>query len=87
MITRSTVSAWLLAYLNQEMTLAQLVDSAETCFVTGGFTPDDDIALLRDIVSYLAAADTTAFPLTWEICVDFMRRLGTPIKRVVLEAS
>jgi hypothetical protein len=87
MITRHTVSVWLLAYLNHDLTLAQLVDSAENCFVTGGFYPDEDIELLRDIVSYLAAADTTAFPLTWEICVDFMQRLGTPIKAVILEAS
>ena len=82
MIDKHLVSDKLLAYLNQEITLAQLVDWAENCFVIGGFGPDEDIALVRDIVSYLAAADTTAFPLTWETCVDFMNQLGTPVKVV-----
>lgn len=80
MITRQTISEKLLAYLNEQITLEELVDWAENCFVTGGFAPDEDIPLLRDIVSYLAAADTTAFPLTWDVCLDFMKRLGTPVK-------
>jgi hypothetical protein len=31
---------------------------------------------------YLAAADTTAFPLTWEVCLGFMKQLGSPVKVV-----
>lgn len=65
MITRQVVSEKLLAYLNNEITLAQLVDWAENCFVIGGFGPDEDIPVVRDIVAYLAAADSSAFPLTW----------------------
>jgi hypothetical protein len=38
--------------------------------------------MVRDIVAYLAAADTTAFPLTWDKCLDFMKQLGTPVKVV-----
>jgi len=41
MITRQHVSEKLLAYLNDEITLAQLVDWAESCLVAGGFGPDD----------------------------------------------
>jgi hypothetical protein len=85
-ITRKTISEKLLAYLNNEITLAELVDWAEGCFVTGGFAPDEDIPLLRDIVSYLAAADSSAFPLTWEVCSDFMRQLGYPVKVVPANA-
>ncbi len=82
MITRRVVGEELLSYLNEQITLEELVDWAENCFVVGGFAPDDDISLLRDIVSYLAAADTSAFPLTWDVCLDFMKRLGMPVKVV-----
>jgi hypothetical protein len=85
-ITRKTVSEKLLAYLNNENTLAELVDWAESCFITGGFGPEEDVRLLRDIVSYLAAADSSAFPLTWEVCSDFMRQLGYPVKVVPANA-
>ena len=80
MITREVVSDKLLDYLNGEFTLAQLVDWAERSMVVGGFAPDKDIDLLVNIVMYLAGGDSEYFPLTWEICQDFMRQLGTPIK-------
>ncbi len=86
MITRQMVSEKLLDYLNERITLAELVDWAENCFVIGGFGPDDDIPMLRDIVAYLAAADTTAFPLTWDVCQDFMKQLGSPVKVVPIGA-
>jgi hypothetical protein len=82
MITKHVVSEKLLAYLNEEITLAELVDWAENCFVVGGFGPDEDMPVVRDIVAYLAAADTTAFPLTWDVCLDFMKQLGSPVKVV-----
>ncbi len=82
MITRQVVSDQLLAYLNGKITLAALVDWAENSLVTGGFGPDEDVDRLMDIVMYLAGADTDYFPLTWEICQDFMRQLGTPVKVV-----
>ncbi|WP_119067683.1 hypothetical protein [Aggregatilinea lenta] len=86
MITRHQVSDKLLAYLNQKMTLAELVDWAADCFAIGGFGPEEDIPLLRDVLMYLAAADTSAFPLTWDVCVDFMHQLGTPVKVVPINA-
>jgi hypothetical protein len=43
--------------------------------------------MLMDIVMYLAAADTEYFPLTWDICADFMKRLGTPVKVVPTSAA
>ena len=69
-----------MSYLNEQITLAQLVDWAETSFVDGWFEPDEDIPVLRDIMAYLAAADTSAFPLTWDVCLDFMKRLGSPVR-------
>ena len=80
MITRQTISDKLLAYLNGAITLAELVDWAENCFVAGGFAPDEDIDLLTDIVMYIAGADRPYFPLTWETISDFLNRLGSPVK-------
>lgn len=82
MITRQVISDKLLAYLNEETTLAELVDWAENCFVNGGFGPDEDIDLLTDIAMYLAGADTVYFPLTWDVCSTFMKQLGTPVRVV-----
>lgn len=87
MITRQQVSSKLLAYLNNQLTLAELVDWAENALVTGGFGPDEDVDLLMGIVMYLAGADSQYFPLTWEVCQDFMRQLGTPIKVVTISAA
>ncbi len=87
MITRQHVSDRLLAYLNNQLTLAELVDWAEKALVTGGFGPEEDVDLLMDIVMYLAGADSPYFPLTWEVCQDFMRQLGTPIKVVTISAA
>jgi len=84
MITRQKVSEKLLAYLNGAITLAELVDWAENCFVMGGFAPDEDIDLLTDIVMYIAGADRPYFPLTWETVSDFLNRLGSPVKVVPL---
>jgi hypothetical protein len=82
MITREQVSDKLLAYLNGEITLAQLVDWSENSMVVGGFGPDQDVELLVDIVMYLAGADTQYFPPTWEVFSDFLNRLGSPVKVV-----
>lgn len=82
MITRHIVSEKILDYVNSRITLADLVDWAEKCFVQGGFAPDNDIPLLTDIVMYLAGGDTEFFPLTWEILQDFMSQLGTPMRVV-----
>lgn len=85
-ITRQVVSEQLLAYLNHEISLAVLVDWAERTFIDDLLEPDEDVDLLNDILHYLAAADTAQFPLTWDICAEFMERLGTPVKVVPVVA-
>lgn len=62
MITRETVSEKLLAYLNEQITLAELVNWAESCFVEGGFMPE--------------AADRPNFPLTWDVCSAGVKKKG-----------
>lgn len=83
-ITRETVRDQLLAYLNHDLTQRELASWAER---SAGETPDADTDDLHDILRYLAAADSHYFPLTWEICTDFMQRLGTPVKVVAREAN
>lgn len=85
-ITRQVLSDKLLAYLNHEITLGALVDWAENTFIDDVLEPEADTELLNDILQYLAAADTVQFPLTWEICAEFMDRLGTPVKVVPVVA-
>jgi hypothetical protein len=82
MITRQTVTQYILNYLNGHITLAQLVEWAEQCMVDGGFYPDKDIDMLVNIVMYLAGADTDYFPLTWEICTEFLSQLGVQVQVV-----
>jgi hypothetical protein len=82
MITRQSVSEKLLAYLNSEITVAKLADWAKSCLIEGGFSPDEDIPVLRDMVSYLAHANSSDFPLTWDVCADFFRQLGISVRVV-----
>ena len=79
-ITRQTVRDKLLAYLNRQITLAELVDWAENTFIDDELHPPEDVDMLNDILSYLAAADTQQFPLTWEICSDFLNQLGVTVQ-------
>ena len=83
MINRQKVSEKLLSYLNGALTLAELVDWAENCMVTGGFTPDEDIDMLNDILAYMAAADSPGFPLTWELIKEWLEHLGRPVQTVI----
>lgn len=86
-ITRQVVSDKLLDYLNGTMTLSELVDWAENTFIDGTLEPDEDVDMLNDILAYLAAADTAQFPLTWEVCTEFLQRLGVSVKVVASNAA
>ena len=84
-ISRQTVREKLLAYLNHEIQLANLVDWAENTFIDDVLVPDEDIAMLNHILTYLAAADTAQFPLTWEVCAEFLEKLGVKIRIITAE--
>jgi len=82
MITRTILAKQLLAYLNHQISLATLVNWAENTFIDDVLEPEEDVEILNDILTYLAAADTAQFPLTWEVCREFLERLGTSVKVV-----
>lgn len=85
MITRTVVLSRLMAYLNREFSLAELVDWAENAIMDSDFDPVDT-DMLMEIVGYLGAADSPGFELTWEVCYDFLMRLGTPVRVVPVAA-
>jgi hypothetical protein len=74
-VTKQTAAEKLTAYLHHEISLAQLVDWAETALLDGEFA-DQDADALRFVVSRLGVADVRAFGLTWEDCENLLDRLG-----------
>jgi hypothetical protein len=86
MITRQALLDKLNAYLNHQLTLAQLVDWAETTLIEPEFPDNENVDALMDILMYLGAADTKGFPLTWEILSEFVEQLGGNI-RVSVEVA
>jgi hypothetical protein len=74
-ITKQIVADRLGAYLRHEMTLAQLVDWAESAIMESDFDAQD-VAILRNVVARLGVADVRAFGLTWDDCESLLRSLG-----------
>lgn len=83
-ITRQVAAKKLSDYLQHNITMAQLVDWAETAMMDEEFEEQHG-ELLRDIISRLGLADVRAFGLTWEDCENFLARLGYKISVTVDE--
>ena len=81
MINRKTLRDQLLAYLNHQITVAQLVDWAENTMNEGDLDPTD-ASLLAEIIARIGAADVENFGLSWEDCYDFLSRLGYKVEVV-----
>lgn len=81
-VTRETVAQKLTAYLQQRVTLKDLVDWAERALMDGEFG-GEDIETVRDIVARLGLADVLAFGLTWDDCITYLRRLGYAATAIV----
>ncbi len=78
-ITSKIVAEKLSAYLHHELSLAELVDWAETIMMEGNFEKNN-YETLREIVSRLGVADVKAFGLTWEDCEGFLNQLGYAVR-------
>ena len=74
-ITRQMVADTLAAYLQHDLSLADLVAWAESAMMDGEFEPQH-FAAIRDVVARLGVADVRAFGLTWEDCELLLKRLG-----------
>jgi hypothetical protein len=75
LVTKQSAAQKLTAYLHHELSLAQLVDWAETALLDAEFA-EQDVEALRFVVSRLGVADVRAFGLTWEDCESLLVRLG-----------
>jgi hypothetical protein len=75
MITRQTVGKKLQAYLNDELTLAQLVDWAENAVVDAELEEGYD-KMLFDILGRIGLADVESFKLSWEEIAGMIEKLG-----------
>lgn len=78
-ITVSLTCNKLLAYLNQQITLNNLVDWAENALCDAEFD-EENLELLRDIIARLGVADVRQFGLSWTDCTDFLQKLGYQAK-------
>ena len=74
-ITRQLVADKLAAYLQHDLSLADLVDWAESAMMDGEFERQH-LSAIRDVVARLGLADIRAFGLTWEDCEELLKRLG-----------
>ena len=75
LVTKELVRDQLLAYLNQRMTLPELVDWAEDMLGDGEMEMSD-IEMISDILARLGLADVREFGLSWEDCSTLLARLG-----------
>jgi cobyrinic acid a,c-diamide synthase len=75
LITRQTVAAKLEAHLHHEISLEELVDWAENVMMAGEIA-EEDMDVVRAVVSRLGVADVRAFGLTWDDCEELLRQLG-----------
>lgn len=79
MITKQFVAKQLLAYMNHDITLAQLVSWAEDSILAGGFETGSE-TVIRNVLGKLGAADLNNFGLLWEDCENLMNQLGYKVK-------
>ncbi len=75
MITRQTVRNQILAYLNHEIDLAELVDWAENALCETDLD-EKDAKLLAPILARLGGADVEEFSLSWDDYYNMLSQLG-----------
>ena len=83
-VTRQKLAQKLTDYLNNRITLEELVDWAESAMIEADFE-EQDFEMLRDIISRIGLADVRAFGMTWEDCEDFLSRLGYRVSITISE--
>ncbi len=81
MITQEILAEKILAYLNGQISLDDLVGWSEDAMVT--FTESEERSsgadAVWDALLYLGAADSPGFPLTWETIKEMLEHLGRPV--------
>ncbi len=84
MVTQEVLADKILAYLNGDLTLTELVHWTEDAIIT--FTKSDErppnADAVWDSLLYIGAADSADFPLTWEVIKEMLAQLGRPVRTV-----
>lgn len=74
-ITKQTVADKIAAYLHHELTLAQLVDWAESALMDGELA-ERDAKTISSVIARLGVADVRVFGLAWDDCEELLQTLG-----------
>lgn len=82
-VTREIVVKKLVAYLDNQIELPQLVDWAEEAIREGDFVEKNGGHQVRDVVARLGLADVKAFGLDWEDHKEMLNELGYKAQIVV----
>jgi hypothetical protein len=75
LLTRESVAEKLGAYLRHDLSLAALVDWAESALMNNDFDPAH-LATIRNAIARIGAADVRTFGLAWEDCEQLLSQLG-----------
>ncbi len=86
MVTKQLLASKLLAYLQHNMSLSDLVDWAEQSLMNGSYQ-DDEKHTIRNTLSQLGLADVKAFGLEWKDCEASMESLGFKLEVKALEVA
>ncbi|OGL41451.1 MAG: hypothetical protein A3C43_06985 [Candidatus Schekmanbacteria bacterium RIFCSPHIGHO2_02_FULL_38_11] len=74
-ITRDIVGEKILQYINRKISLAELVNWAETAVCEGEFE-EKQLETIRDILGHIGLSDVKEFGLTWDDCYEYLEKLG-----------
>ncbi len=85
-ITSELLAQKLIGYLYHRLTLAELVDWAETALLEAELDEANRDAV-REILARIGLADVKAFSLSWEDCEDFLSRLGYQVSLQISTAK
>ena len=78
-ITKQQLAVKLLNYLQNKISLEELVAWAENALMEADIQ-DEDTNVIRDILAQLGLADVKTFGLYWEDCSNMMKKLGYNLK-------
>lgn len=75
LITCESVAEKLGAYLHHDLSLADLVNWAESALMNDDFDPAH-LTTIRNAIARIGAADVRTFGLAWEDCEQLLSQLG-----------
>lgn len=78
-VTKQQLAVNLLGYLQNKITLTELVDWAENALMEGDIQ-GEEIELVRETLAKLGLADVKEFGLFWEDCSIIMKKLGYELR-------